>query len=248
MKKNLLIISSLLLLAGCALFGSGAQAPGKFEESLFATTNVPMVTVHNFTNIVTVTNIVPQVKEQVVTVTRTNEIGMVVPQYLTNTVTVLQTNVVEEKKVVPAGTTVMVPQLIGRTATGDGVIGTATGIAGLWGLGPIVGLVLSGGFNWWQRARNQALAAAYTGATESANAANQAGAVLVQGTETLLEVLNKTPQGQAVLPSIKNFLRTHQLETDTAEMIAQFIDAHVDNEAARDAAEALLKGVNSLKA
>lgn len=238
----------LALVAGCSLLGTSARDPGKFEESLFSTTNVPMLTVHAFTNTVTVTNIVPREVTNVVTVQKTNEVGVFVPIFETNHVTVYDTNRTQVEKVIPAGSTVMVPQLVAPSATGQAAIATGSGIAGLWGLGPLAGMLLSGGFNWWQKARNAALAAKYTGASQGALVANQTSAVLVQNVETLLEVLNGTPQGQAALPAVKSYLMNHQLEAGVIDQVAAFVNQHVDNEAARDAAAEVLKAVSTLKA
>lgn len=248
MKPKIALVSVLslasALIVGCSLLGSNASDPGKFDNTLYQTTNVPMITVHSFTNTVTVTNVIPRVETQVVTIT--NEVGIVVPQ--TNTVTVFETNRVTETNIVPAGSTVLVPQLVAPSATNQALQSGASGIASMFGFGGIAAALLSGIGNWYQKARNQALAAKYTGASQGQAIASQASAALVQNVETLLEVLNKTPQGQAVLPNIKTFLRTHQLETGTAAIIGQFIDEHVDNEAARNAADELMKGINTLKA
>lgn len=248
MKNLLAALSVAALLCGCALFGPQAQAPGHFEESLFTTTNVPMVTTRTTTNVVTITNVIPVLKEQVVEVNHTNEVGVVVPTFETNTVTVYATNRVSVTNVTAAGSTVLVPQLTGTTTTGSTIQSTATGIAGLFGYGGIAGIVLSGLGNWWQRARNKALASSYTGATTAQAIASQAGGALTQNVETLLEFLKGTPQGQAAMPAIMGYLRNHQLEAGVADTVDSFIAANVDNPAAKEAAAALLKLSAGLKA
>lgn len=240
----LFIAGCAALITGCALFGNQAQAPGAFEEKLFTTTNVPMVTVHSFTNFVTVTNVVPVVKEQVVTVNHTNEVGVVVPTFETNHVTVYETNKVQEPRVVEAGTTVLVPQLTGNTAKGDAIQSTARGIAGLFGYGGLVTIALSGLGHWYQAARNKALAASYTGASTGQVAVSQAAGALTQNVETILEVLNGTPEGQKMLPAVYGYLRNHQLEVGVAKTVDELIATNVDNPAAKEAAAAILKVLN----
>lgn len=240
-----MIAAAMALAIWCAASMTGcASAPGKFEEAIFTRTNVPMLTVHSVTNFVTVTNVVPKFEVQIVQVT--NAVGVVVPTFETNRV--LETNYVREAIVTPAGSTVMVPQFTGRTAAGDAAISGAGAMGGMFGYGGIVVAVLSGLTNWWQKSRNQSLAAKYTGASQGQAIANQASAALVQNVETLLEVLKTSPQGQAILPTVKNYLTSHQLDAGVIDVVATLVDEHVDNEAARDAAAEIVKAVNVLKA
>lgn len=247
---SLLALVMALGLTGCSLLGSQASAPGKFEESLFNVTNVPMVTVHELQRVVwvtnraevTVTNLVP------VAVFRTNEVNEVNVTYRTNESyeTRYVTNRVSETNVLPAGSTVMVPQLTGLSGKGEALAAGASGVAGLFGYGGIAGILLSGLGHWWQNARNRALAAQATGAGAEALAANQTTGALAQNIETLLEVLGQTTQGQKLLPGIKNYLVAHQAEAGVFTTVARLVAEEVDNPAAKEAAGAILSAAGIL--
>lgn len=241
----LLAAALLFSTVGCSLLGAQAKAPTRFEESLYTTTNVPMVTKAWTTNVVQLTNtvFVPQVVTQTNTVTVTNAVGVVVPQYVTvtNTIQVAEQQVTQQTNAIAPGSTVLVPQLTGRTGTGDAIVSAGGAGAGVFGYGAIAVAVLSGIGHWWQNARNNALVASYTGATATANTMQQVSTGLTQEVETLLEVLNTSPQGQALVPTIKQFLMNHQVETGTITTIAKLVEDNVDNEAARDAAAEILK-------
>jgi len=260
------ILSALLLLGGvgCKLFGTNAAAPGSFEGGLFNVTNVPMLTVRAMTNTVvtqvtnTVTNVVFVSKEVVTTntVTQTNLLNQVVliPVTVTNTVTNAVSSVTQQvapqtnQVVTPAGSTVLVPQEAGMKPAGQAVVAGGSAVAGMFGWGALAGAVLLGFGNWWQAGRNKALAASYTGATSASNAANQTAGVLTQDIETLLEVLNTSPQGQAILPQVKSYLVQHQAEAGVFATVATLVENNVDNAAAKEAAAAILKAAAGLGA
>ncbi len=239
MKKLLLLIPFISV--GCRLFGPQAKDPAGFERLAFDTTNVPMVVVHSFTNTITVTNVVPQFEAVAVPIYTTNIDHQVLTTFLTNEVTTLKTNMVTETNVVPAGSTVLVPQLAGPSAGAQAVVGIGEVAASPYGFGGLVAIILSGGLHWWQLSRNNALAAKYTGATATANSLQVAAGTLTQGVETMLEVMQGTPQGAALVPQIKAFLAKHQAEAGAFTQIAQLVEDNVDNPAAKEAAGAILK-------
>ena len=169
MKKLILALAIYLptfglTFVGCSLFGNKASDPGKVEQALFNSSNTPMVTVHDFTNYVNVTNVVQKIVPQIVTITVTNEVGVVVPVFKTNYIEVEVTNVTKKADtVIPAGTTVQVPQLSGPSPAVETGIGLFNSIPG-WGT--IAAAVVGIGFGAYQKLRNRSLAAKHTLATE----------------------------------------------------------------------------------
>jgi hypothetical protein len=233
-----------LCLSGCALFGTNASDPGKFDQTLYQTTNVPVVLNTPIVKVVTVTNTVQVPVTNVYTVFQTNAVGVAVPVYQTNVTEITRTNIVQATNTIPAGTTVMVPQLVAPSTTQTATIGAASGVAGFFGYGGLVSIALSGLGHWYQKSRNNALMAKYTGASTAQQVASQAAGALTQQVDTLLEILKGTPQGQQLLPHIQSFLASHSIEAGVAQTIAQMVQSSVNNADAREAAGDILKVIN----
>lgn len=252
-----LVVAGLLALMAAALSGCAA-VPTRFDDALFTRSNAPVVTTAWTTNVVRVTNTVEQVVQvvQTNTVTVTNTVAapgggsatQVELRYVmvTNTVTV-QTPVVSlQTNALPPGSTVEVPQLVGLKPGAEAGSGFISGVAGLFGYGGIASLVLSGLAHGYQGFRNRQLAAAATGASAAQEVTEQAAGVLTQNIETLLAVLQGSPQGQALMPTIKNYLMSHQTTTGTIATIGGLVEQYVNEPAAQGAAASILGALTAL--
>lgn len=223
------ILSTLALwgaiIAVAMLIGCASTPPTAFEQKLFnvQTNYYPIIVVQ--TNTVTLTNTV--VKQVEVT----NAVGIVIPQYFTNTITVpvpvLQTQIVQ----IPAYTylpgTNGTAQSIKDTA---GLIGTivAPGVGGPIATA-IVGLILAG----WSWVR---------GSKASATANN-----LAQTIETARELIKTLPNGATIDATLTNWMQQHQAEAGVLPQVLDILEANVDNQAARQAAEQLKAALAALQ-
>lgn len=240
MKLELVMLGCFLLLAplvftGCgSLFGANAVGPTKMEQALFTTNEIPV------TKIVTVneyrTNVVPITVQREVVSYVTNSVG--VPQYLTNTTVIqaFQTNVVPYVSL--QTNVVLVPQLA-PSGTTSAIQGGAGLIGNLFGVGGLVTTALGGLLAGYLKLRNNALAG-------QADTQTQVSAALTQNIQTMLEVLQGTPQGQALLPKVKQYLKDHQTDVGVLEDVGNIIETYVNNDAAKGAANSILGAVNTL--
>jgi hypothetical protein len=238
------VLALSLVLGGCA------TQPTRFDEALFTLTNVPAITQRPITNVYNVTNwsarTVEVVQTNTVMVTNALQQLQVIPVYITNTIPVQVPQVAQVTNVIPAGTVTNVTQLAApstATQTGTGIVGA---IAGLFGWGGLATTALGGLLAGYQRSRNATLMAAATGASTAQQVTEQAAGVLTQNVQTLLAVLQTSPQGQALLPAIKSYLTSHQAETGTFATIATLIQKNVNDKAAQDAASEILGALNAL--
>lgn len=257
-----MVIGGMATLVVMLLLGSGcASQPTRFDDALFTRTNVPMVTVNWTTNVVNATNWVAREVQVVTTntVTVTNLVVdpargdarptmqvQVIPVYVTNTTTVQAPVVTQQTNALPPGSVVQVPQLVDLKPAAQAGSGFISGIAGLFGYGGIATIVLSGLAHGYQGMRNRRLAAAATGASEAQQATEQAAGALTQNIETLLAVLQGSPQGQALMPTIKNYLMTHQTATGTIETIGGLVEQYVNEPAAQGTAATILAALRTL--
>lgn len=243
-------VAGIGLLGLCLVLEGCASTPTRFDEALFTRTNVPMVTTRWTTNVVSVTNTLLVAREvvQTNTVTVTNTTGLVVPQYVTvtNTVQVATAVVSQQTNALPPGSTVEVPQLVALKPGAEAGSGLISGIAGLFGYGGIATMVLSGLAHGYQGFRNRRLAAAATGADAKTEALEQVAGGLTQNVETVMAVLQGSPQGQALLPLIKNYLMSHQRQLGTIEQVGDLIGQYVDVPAAQQSAAAILGSLRTL--
>ncbi len=202
MKKLLLLSTILSLLTGCKLMSpQTAIPPTETERRFFDVTNSIVERIVVKTNWVTAT--VTNVEARVVT----NEVNVPVVQWRTNFIdipvqrTVLETQHVEVPQLLPG---------VGSRATTE--IGTTIG--NFFGVGGLVGGLLGGSFAAYMRMRNRALRGENT-ALEIATGG------LVETTETLLNLLRTTPQGQELLPIVKAYLERHQDDLGTLEIVRE---------------------------
>ncbi len=222
------IFTLMLMASGCVagrplLSSQNTAPPTELEKKLFSVV----------TNTVTVTNVVTEVRtNQVVqTVTKTNEVGMAVPIYLTNQVVekVFHTNVVD----------LAVPQLVlGPGSQAATAVGGA--VAEPFGWGGLVSTVIGGLLAGYLGLRNRALRG-------DATAASQVAGALTQNIETLLEVLSRTPQGQAVLPAVKQYLMKNQTSVGVVEQVSAIMAEYLNKPEAKGAAEEIVKALQTLK-
>ena len=228
--KRLVWYLPLVALCGCGLFGKNAAAPTDFERRFFDVTTNLVARVSSLTNVVTVF----QTNQQVAVVTVTNAVNQIEVKQVTNVVVVpvLQTNTVT--------VTNLAEQYQLKPGAGAGTV-TAIGgaVAAPFGFGGIVTTVLGGFFAGYLGLRNKALKGDVT-------LGGQAAEVLTQQVETLLEVLKSTPQGQSIQPVIKAWLMKHQQAEGVLENVATAV-AQVDNSAAQQAAQEILKALNQIK-
>jgi hypothetical protein len=234
--KNLLLCLMLGIavaaLTGCGTFGKNAGPATGLEQRLFSVTTNFVPQVVQQTNTVTVTNTVQEVRQ----VTVTNAIGVPVDVPMTNYRTVLVT------KEVPVTVTNIVPiQQLGPGSGSNTVTAVAGGVAGMFGWGGMVTTVLGGLFAGYLKLRNNALAG-------RATILNQTAGALTQNIETLLNVLQSTPQGAAVMPQIKNYLMAHQTEAGVIQSVAGIIEHFVNEPAAQQSAAEIVQAINTLKA
>lgn len=148
--------------------------------------------------------------------------------------------------VLPAGSLVTVPQLGAKTATAESASAAAGLVGNLFGAGGLIGTAVAGLFGWYQRARNAGLVAKYTGATEAVAAANQVSVALSQNIETILELMEGSPQLKPVVPLVKNYLMKHQTEAGVVKDVSRLIAEFVNTGEAKGAAMELAAAINQL--
>lgn len=219
-------IVALLALTSCA-------APVQnWERNYFSTvTNKVPQTIY-ITNLIHI----PIVETNVVEVRRTNEVGVIVPVFMTNVITreVTVTNFA-------MGTNwVLIEQLAPSPKT-QATVEVGKAVAAPFGWGEIVGYGLAALLTTYMTIRNRKLAG------QASMGALTAG-VLTQNIETLLNVLEQTPQGQQLKPIVKNYLMQHQNEFGVIENVAKIIETSVDEPSAKESATSILKAITSLKA
>lgn len=246
------VLGLCLVLSGCS------SVPSRFDNALFTMTNVPMVTQRWTTNVVVQTNTVFVAREvvQTNTVTQTNSYpegaiaGRPVVEvhyvYVTNTVQVAEQQLTRATNAIAPGSTVLVPQLAELKPSAQAGSGFISGIAGMFGYGGIASLALSGLAHGYQGYRNRRLAAAATGATAEAEALQQVAGGLTQNVETVMAVLQGSPQGQALLPLIKNYLMSHQRQLGTINQVGDLVKEYVDVPEAQQSAAVILGALRTL--
>lgn len=221
---------ALLTGSGCRLMGANPAPPTAWEKSFFDVSNSVVERVVLKTNFATVwnTNIVVQTNSV------TNAVGVMVPQM------VLVTNPVPITVPVVAFETqhVEIPQLVpgkGQEA--------ATGIAGLvggfFGVGGLATTLIGGLFGGWMKMRNRALAG-------QATTAGVVNGVLTSNIETMLQVLEETPQGKPLRDQVVKWLAQHHDQVGVAEQVASEV-AQVDKWEAKEGAQAILGALQRLK-
>jgi hypothetical protein len=228
MKKciNVFVLIGALFLTGCTLFGKQPTQPTPLEKSLFTEITNLVAKPVLVTNIVTFTNTETRIVEVPgATTIVTNTLMVSVPYNVTNVMVVTQQ--------------VPIVQLAPSAKT-DAIVKTGESIGSLFGFGGLVSTLLAGLLATYLKLRNNNLSG-------EADVATQASVVLVQNIETLVEILKTTPQGQAALPSIKNYLMTHQSQVGVIEYVANVVKETVDTPAAKQAANAILTGLQNVK-
>jgi hypothetical protein len=227
-----LMVIVLGLGSGC-VFGKKASTPTSVESKMFTivTNQVPQVVQQ--TNTVFQTNVVQEVH----TVTQTNQVGVPVEVQQTNYHTVE----IPKQVVTTVTNFIAVPQLTGPSAITNTATTVASGVAGMFGWGGVVSTVLGGLLAGYMKLRNRALAG-------QATILNQTAGALTQNIETLLNVLQSTPQGAAVMPQIKNYLMAHQTETGVIQSVAAIIEQFVNEPAAKQSAAEIVQAINTIQA
>ncbi len=181
-------------------------------------TNTP--TVHVFTNMVVMTNVVPVVIERTnvlfVTNATTGAVSgvaareAVATNYLTvtatNLVPVFMTNLVQ----VPVTNLVSKPEAEAAIGAAGSVINTFAP-----GIGSIVALALGGLYHGYRQVRNRKV--------------NEA---LIQGVETARAVLTTTPQGKTADAEFVKWLMEHQREAGVFATVSDLVEKLTDNPAA----------------
>jgi hypothetical protein len=226
MIKNLILTIGLIAVAGCSLFSAtNAAPPTKAEQSLFDVSNSVVqrvITQTNFVN-VTLTNITWATKWI------TNELNVPIPQLIT------MTNYldVQVPRYVQVTQDVVIQQLVpGRgSAAATSIIGL---IASFFGAGGIATTAAAGLTAIYLKSRNRALAG------DNDNLAVVSGG-LVETTETLLNVLKGTPQGQVLLPKVKLYLERHQEDLGTVQQVKDILSTISKSKSVEDAQEILDK-------
>lgn len=223
MKQTKFIAFSSLLLVGASLIlFSCSTAPTKFEQSLFdiATNQVP--------RIVIVTNVVPVYATNPVTVYQTNltvdKQVQIVPVTNLTTVVTYQTNVAVVTNFTPGYTFTPNTNAAQIAQTG----GSIAGLFGPWST--LATTLLAGAFAVWGKLRS----------TAATNSAKTAG-VLAQVIEVGRQVLQTTPQGQALDAQWKQWMIQHQAQTGVIQQVISIVNNVVDNESAKAAAAELQK-------
>jgi hypothetical protein len=96
------------------------------------------------------------------------------------------------------------------------------------GLGDLVGGILIGILGAWAKLRS------------TINRGKAANVVMSQGIETLLAIVETTPQGKVIADRMKLQLVKNQKAAGVLAEIARIVETHVDNEAAKKTARAIL--------
>lgn len=215
-----------LYLAGCTT----TPTPTKWETKFFdiQTNYIPKIVV--ITNVVPATNVVEQV------VYKTNQVDQyhleIVPVTNTLVETVLRTNVVSLTNQVeiyhytPGTNAAMV----------GGIAGTA---AAPFGWGGVVGTGMAGLFAAWAAYRNRQNAARAAGLGVDYAQSQATAAALAQIIETGRQVLQTTPQGQAIDAQWKQWMIQHQVETGTIQNVLGLLNNVVDEASAKVVASQL---------
>lgn len=225
-----ILAATLMLSGGCA------WTPPKFLYS--PVTNLVEQTVETVTNTIQATNWVTEV--QTVTNTVAGEDGQLHAQIVitpvlhglgSNYTTVeFQTN--QHFKVSYEVTT----NAAGLAETAGSITNMfAPGFGGLVAKG-LVGLLTVGGTLFGRRyvqRGNQFEAEKATGQEKLQAVVG----TLTQGIESYREVARGTPQGQVVDQQLMQYLQAHQRAAGVIDIVAQAVDQHVDNEAAKELAD-----------
>jgi hypothetical protein len=230
-----LLVGLLALgVSGCA---SNPAPPTAMEQRFFA------IETNHINQIVSVTNTIPVFQTNVVvaTVTVTNAALELVQRVVTNTVVekLYETNQVTVTNV-PVETYHMTPNA--NAAKVGSVAGT---IAAPWGMAGLATLGVTALYGLWAGVSNRQWAAKVQGLTQSQQAASQIGGVLTQNIETMLAVMEQTPQGQALVPRVKNYLASHQAEVGVVGGVAELLK-QVDEPGAREVADEILKALPAI--
>ena len=143
----------------------------------------------------------------------TNYVASVIPQVLSNGTVVAITNQVPVYRLVPSA------------GTEAALHGIGFGVGGMFGLGGVLSAVLAGLYSFYASARNSKVTAA-----------------LVQGTETVLEVIKAAPEGSALRERAVTWLEQQQKAAGVVEEIAKAV-RNIDTRSARDAAQEVRGGV-----
>jgi hypothetical protein len=104
-------------------------------------------------------------------------------------------------------------------------IGAAGSLGGLFGFGGLAGLVLGAVYHIYAQLRNRKVTAA-----------------LVQGTETVLEVLRTTPQGEQLRDRAVSWLQEQQSAAGVVDSVTKLVRVVSDTRAARAAAQEVRDG------
>lgn len=155
---------------------------------------------------------VPSGIERALYTVETNYVTSVLPQVLTNGTVVAVTNQVPVYRLVPS------------PSTAAAIQGVGFGVGSLFGLGGVLSALLAGLYNVYASARSKKVTAA-----------------LVQGTETVLEVIRTAPNGSALRDQAVAFLEKQQQAAGVVETIAKAVQA-VDTRSARTAAQEVRNG------
>jgi len=230
------LAAAMMLCAGCSLLGKNAKPATAFEKKFFTVETNIVELVKPITNIVTIVQTNVEVK--VVTVTQTNQIGVPVPVPVQitnyNTVTSYQTNTGYSTNYAA------VEHLSPGTGSNATVAAVGAG-AGLFGYGGLATTLLGGLLAGYLKLRNNALAG-------QADTMTQVSGALTQNIETLLNVLQSTPQGAAAMPAIKAYLTAHQADANVFQEVATIIENFVDEPAAKQSADEIIKALGTLSA
>jgi hypothetical protein len=155
----------------------------------------------------------PSGLERALYTVETNYVSSVLPQVLSNGTVVAITNQVPVYRLVPSAGTEAALQ------------GVGFGVGSVFGLGGVLSAVLAGLYNLYASARNRKVTRA-----------------LVQGTETVLEVLKAAPEGSTLRERAVTWLETQQKAAGVVEEIAKAV-RNVDTRSARAAAQEVRDGV-----
>jgi hypothetical protein len=219
------VVAALLAVSGV----SGCSTLDRAYKKEVTWTNQPVVEV--VTNMVVVTNLVPQVVERTRIVYVTNAVSGAVSGYatrepiatnivaavVTNVVPVFYTNVVQ----VPVTNLVAKPEALATIEATGSVINTFVP-----GVGSIAALALAGLYHGYRQVRNRKV-------TEA----------LVQGVETARAILTTTPQGQAADSQFVKWLMDHQKEAGVFTTVSSLVEQLSDNPAARMTAQEIAQRV-----
>jgi len=159
------------------------------------------------------TNTVPVVTNYTVTVQETNALGTVETRHLVTWQTNIESQITYTVSTNAAALTQTAGRVTNLFAPGWGEL------AGALGLG-----VLSA----WARFRS------------SIKKGEKGNAVLAQGIETLLAIVETTPQGAQLAAQMKLKLAKEQGLAGVANEIARIVETYVDNDAAREAARKVI--------